>query len=628
MIVRWFIALVTLLIAAIPACAELTYTPTDCIDLDLGWLSPPTVTPQDASGSAQVQNSTIQILGKTPGVSYSFTWPLRYPIDTPRYSVMVLQYRARGLTPSAEAGDALLTLQLRRGLDEVRALPALRLPHLIQDGALHELRCELFDAAGDSVIDALRFTFNASATGGELDLCEIRFERSPKTTSAAPLIAQQPIDLLVTDAQGNPMPDAEVRVGILERANWTTIGRTDSAGHAILNATVAPDPAGLRYQPLEAAAQKPGYLPQYLAPIDLPPAMPTRITLSLIPPPQPQTPAAIGQGPEGTIYAQPYTYVQSPIVYETPYVGPTYYVASYTSGWWIPPYYCERPRYRYDWNDRDRNHDNRRDHNDADRNWRHVDIERHRPEPTRPDGRDILPPPTRMRHWQPDQPSAQEPRRPDQPPSTVNPPRRITITPAPAPTPSPKAPAEPVRPPTPPRDHRRDNTPAEPPVTPTPPEKTTPKPSEPPTVRPPHVINPPAPANPAPPAKAPSPRPTPPAQADSPKPAEPPHHADSPKPSAPPANINPPENRPSRPTETPRPADPPRQSERPAEPPRHVDQPKPSAPPAANPTPPAAPAPSAPPARPSNPSRPSDPAQPTDRSVDGSPSPARGGSRR
>src|SRR5690606_28343641 len=108
------------------------------------------------------------------------------------------------------------------------------------------------------------------------------------------------------DAAGNVISDAEVRAGLIERGNWTSIGSTDGNGQVAMSVVRPIRPDGSMVDPIEAMVLKDGFVPQYVAPIELPRTAPVELKLTAVTDAassqaQPQTAVPIGQEPDRTV---------------------------------------------------------------------------------------------------------------------------------------------------------------------------------------------------------------------------------------------------------------------------------------------------------------------------------------
>lgn len=358
------LAALFLLLLAIPAhgataASSDPYSPDRSIAMDIPWMSPPTVIPSTGSASSRVMDQGVSMQDTSPDLGANFTWKLRYPIELQRWPILVLRYRASSLAQGGVYEDRVLQLDLRSGPTGFQTLTAVRLGELTLDGALHEVRRDLRGVAAGSIIEAIRFTFQAAGGTGRLDVVQLQFEQLAGAALGEPL-AQAKVPFIVKDAAGNPLPGAEVRVGILERSNWTTIGQTGRDGQVILATTLGPGLGG-NSAPVEAAVLRSGYLTEYVAPIQ-PPVGDAGIQVTLKPasqavappaavnptPAQPSTGYDTGDGwntPTVTYpppaYGNGYSYGND--YYDTGYYGSGYYgsgyygyYGGYGSGWWIP----------------------------------------------------------------------------------------------------------------------------------------------------------------------------------------------------------------------------------------------------------------------------------------------------
>ena len=360
------LAALFLLLMAIPAHGAAAvldpYSPDRCVTLDIPWMSPPTVVPQTGSASSGVMDQGVAMQDSSPDQGANFTWKLRYPIELQRWPILVLRYRASSLGQGATYQDRVLQLDLRSGPTVFQTVTAIRLNELILDGALHEVRRDLRGMAGGSMVEAIRFTFQAAAAStGRLDVVQMQFEQSPEVAAGEPM-AQATVPFTVKDAAGNPLAGAEVRVGILERSNWTTIGQTGRDGQVTLVTTPGPGFGGSSSAPVEAAVVRNGYLTEYVAPIQttggnagiqvtLKPATQAEARpAAVIPAPTESTTATAYDGGAATnapaviypgrydngynygngYYDSGYGYGYSGYGYYGGYYGP------YASGWWIP----------------------------------------------------------------------------------------------------------------------------------------------------------------------------------------------------------------------------------------------------------------------------------------------------
>lgn len=348
-----------LLFIAIPAhgaAAVDPYSPGRCVTLDIPWMSPPTVIPQTGSASSQVVDQGVAMQDSGSDLGANFTWNLRYPIELHRWPIVVLRYRASGLAQATTYEDRVLQLDLRSGPTGFQTVTAIRLNDLILDGALHEVRRDLRGVAGGSMVEAIRFTFQAGAAStGRLGVVQMQFE-VPADASAGEPLAQATVPFIVKDAAGKPLAGAEVRVGILERSNWTTIGQTGQDGQVTLVTTPGLGVGGNSPAPVEAAVVRNGYLTEYVAPIQTT-ADNAAIQVTLKSATQATAPAAVTPAPTESTTATAYdsgnatnaSAVAYPRMYDNGYgssYGDGYYDSGYgyyrgnygryASGWWIP----------------------------------------------------------------------------------------------------------------------------------------------------------------------------------------------------------------------------------------------------------------------------------------------------
>ena len=354
------LAALFLLLIAIPAhgaAAVDPYSPGRCVTMDIPWMSPPTVIPQTGSASSQVMEQGVAMQDSSPDLGANFTWKLRYPIELQRWPIVVLRYRASNLGQGTTYEDRVLQLDLRSGPTGFQTVTAIRLNELILDGALHEVRRDLRGVAGGSMVEAIRFTFQAKAAStGRLDVVQMQFEQPADAAAGEPL-PQAAVPFIVKDAAGNPVAGAEVRVGILERSNWTTIGQTGRDGQVTLMTTPGLGVGGNSTALVEAAVVRNGYLTEYIAPIQTP-AGNEAIQVTLKSATQDAaTPAAVSSAPPTTQSSSPpesaaaagydsgeltnTPTVAYPRMYDNGYYdsGYGYYGGSYgpyASGWWIP----------------------------------------------------------------------------------------------------------------------------------------------------------------------------------------------------------------------------------------------------------------------------------------------------
>jgi uncharacterized membrane protein YgcG len=367
------------------------YSPERCVALDIPWMSPPTVIPQTGSASSRVMDQGVAMQDSNPDLGANFTWKLRYPIELQRWPILVLRYRASSLAQGTTYEDRVLQLDLRTGPTGFQTVTAIKLNELTLDGALHEVRRDLRGVAGGSMVEAIRFTFHGVTAGiGRLDVVQMQFEQ-PANAATGDALVQAAVPFIVKDTAGRPVAGAEVRVGILERSNWTTIGQTGRDGQVTLAATMAPGIGGKSSAPVEAAVVRNGYLTEYVAPIQAPVGEGgIQVTLKPVtqaveapaaaaPPLQPATASGYDSGAGWVaptvaypppVYDNGYSYAND-YYYDSGYG----YYGPYASGWWIP-WHCWPIT---PWGDigaivvvsnRDRNHD---DHHHGDGDDHHRD---------------------------------------------------------------------------------------------------------------------------------------------------------------------------------------------------------------------------------------------------------------
>ena len=313
-------------------------TPQESVVLDLQWLSTPDVTPIDGSAMARQIGGTIRMTGRSQSAD-RFLWPLRYPIPAASYSIMVVRYRAQALTNGPTYRDQIIQIALQHDKAEFAIRPVATFAEIVQDGSLQEFRKDLTDLVGDGSITGVGFAFHADTTAARLDISEIRFERGPRAPRAEQLF-QQPLSFVVTDNSGRAVRDADVRAGLLERANWSSLTQTDRSGQAQLVVTLPPL-QGVIAVDAEAAVTADGYLPRYVAPVDVPQVRP--LDVRLIPPAsariQGNDPEAVGQVPDGTVFTPPSS-TSIITTYDYRYYGVAitpYYVSRCAPAWWLPP---------------------------------------------------------------------------------------------------------------------------------------------------------------------------------------------------------------------------------------------------------------------------------------------------
>ena len=319
-----------------------TLPPEVAVELDFRWLSPPTVAPQTGAAKAEMYDGFTRLTSTFTAEGSSFTWPIRYAIPARSYPIVVLRYRAQNIFLAPNNRDTVLDMSLAHADGKTTPAIIIEMQELTQDGAVHEIRKDLSRVAGDMAIDSLRFSFNSPAAGGRLDILEMRFERGP--ASAAPtILPRDNVKFIVTDTSGNPAANAEVRAGLIERSNWTTVGNTNSAGEATLSLVRPLRPDGSSPDPLEAMVLRDGFIPQYVAPIEFPSTAATLVSLTPVAAPtaSSEVPRAIGQEPDQTVYVPR----QSSVVYES---SPSVvYVDNYAADWWVPSTYVGYHPYYY-----------------------------------------------------------------------------------------------------------------------------------------------------------------------------------------------------------------------------------------------------------------------------------------
>ncbi|GEM_PF-3890116 len=345
-----FAALMMVGLAGIAVASE---PPEAAVQFDLQWLSPPQVTPAGGQAAAQ-QTSEYTRLQGVANVGGSFAWPLRYAVEVQRYPILTLRYRARDLAVGPTYANRIMDVQLVDSGGRMNALTVINLEDLVQDGVVHEIRKDLSQVPADAFIDQMRFNFQGGTSGGRLDIYSIALDRG--SNSPEPLrFEQKQVEFVVKDAAGNAVPDAEVHLGLLERSNWVALGSTDDVGRIRLMTLAQVRPDGT-IESVEAVVERPGSLPQYVAPIKLPAGAPIEVKLSPVAQGQPQAAQAQTMGPSEQVisgttdYNNGTTYVPYPVY--------TYsYIDAYPMYWWVPVQYV-RPR-PIDWCDRD---DRWRDH--------------------------------------------------------------------------------------------------------------------------------------------------------------------------------------------------------------------------------------------------------------------------
>ncbi len=320
-----------------------SFSPETTVDLNLRWLSPPQVSPQNGQAVAEQTEGAVRITARYHPDGVDLTWPLRYAVPVRNYPTVTLRYRASDLLPHPGTGDTFLRMSLLNPAGEVAEAVVAYHTELIQDGMVHEIRKDLGEEAGDSAITDVSFLFNAPDSSGQLEILGLRFEQGP--ASPAPFLhPREDVEFIVTDAAGTPIADAEVHAGLVERANWTRVGTTDAAGQSAFPVVRPVRPDGTIVDPVEAMVLKPGFIPQYVAPIEFPRTGPVRVRLTSAAQPPPAGAIAVGQEPERTLYVP----ARETVVYYESYPSVSY-VDTFALGWWIPTYYCGyRPYYRSD----------------------------------------------------------------------------------------------------------------------------------------------------------------------------------------------------------------------------------------------------------------------------------------
>ncbi len=373
-----------ILALALPSWAvAATLPPEAAIELDLRWLSPPQVSPQTGAATAEMHQKFTRLSSRFVPEGASFTWPIRYAIPVRQYPIVVLRYSARNLF--AAPGERSTLLQMNLAHENGTNTPAIivEMQEIVQDGVVHEIRKDLSRVGGDSAIDSITFSFNAISEGGRIDIYELRFEPGPGGVAPFALPREQ-VQFLVKDASGNVIPDAQVRAGLTERGNWTSIGNTDGNGQVTMQIVRPMRPDGSMEDPVEAMVLKDGFVPQYVAPIEFPRGGPVEVTLTsatAAAQAQSSTAVPIGQEPDRTVYVPS----ESTIIYET---GPTVvYVDRYAPYWWVPRTYVGyHPYFHYYYGHgylNFRYHDHR-DHPDLHDRDRRRDVDRRTPPPSPP----------------------------------------------------------------------------------------------------------------------------------------------------------------------------------------------------------------------------------------------------
>ncbi len=260
---RAFILLALAMILT-PAAVAAPLPPDKAVLLDFAWLSPPMISPSSAWGDVVRVGDVIRLASRPGATQPQFAWSLRYPVPAEEYPTVVLRYRASRI---GQANLPVLAVETSQG----QAIPIAQAQDLLQDGSVRELRKQIGKVPPGTMIS--RFIFALPPAVARLDIIELRFEAD----GAAPKvpIAQQ-VQLVVVDEYNQPVVNADVIIGPLERINWQARGRTDANGRLMLS-VVSPGASGTAAgllglaQPAEAAVMRPGFTPQYIPSIQLQP---------------------------------------------------------------------------------------------------------------------------------------------------------------------------------------------------------------------------------------------------------------------------------------------------------------------------------------------------------------------
>ena len=328
--------------------------PERAVVLDIAWMSPPKVLPEGtptlaSTAQSQLIDGVLRLESSSQAAGASFAWQLRYPVDIARWPIMVLRYRASNLAAGPVYQDHLVQLGMRNSQGQAGTVPAAVLGDIAQDGQVRELRRDLRASGADAVVESIAFTFHPARRSGMIDLFEIRFE-APPDAAAADRLPQDQLQFAVADENGNAVSGAQVRAGILERANWTATGTTDRTGQASLLVPLSRAPGDVLVDPVEAAVTKSGYTWQYIAPIMTPRSTPVQVALKAA-----QDQPAVAVAPMPMVTPAPVPVTEGPVVYqsfseEVFYSPPTvYYQPLVVSGyggycpWWVPYQEWRRP---------------------------------------------------------------------------------------------------------------------------------------------------------------------------------------------------------------------------------------------------------------------------------------------
>jgi hypothetical protein len=251
-------ALVGLLLVLPLSLLATTYEPSTAISLDFRNLNPPVTTPAIQGSDMQIPGRSVQLTA-LPQQPTTWRWQLRSPFAGTRYSTVVMRYRATGL----QMPPAVPVLRIESAMPNAvsTTLPVFTTADLVQDGRMRELRKDLGPLPDGALIVAIQFTAAGAPAGGTLEIFDVTFETGSHPAATISVRAQE---FFVTDNAGRPVAGAEVHYGLLERSNWVTVGRTDSAGKVRLT---APFPVDLPL-PAEATVEKKDYSPEFIAPIN------------------------------------------------------------------------------------------------------------------------------------------------------------------------------------------------------------------------------------------------------------------------------------------------------------------------------------------------------------------------
>jgi protocatechuate 3,4-dioxygenase beta subunit len=147
------------------------------------------------------------------------------PVDTKRYPILVLNYRAS----NAQMKNCNFWLDDGQGPD-FGGIVAVSGSEMVADGQIHEVRKDLRTLKPKGPISGLGlFLQCADQAPMTYDLIGLRFEVAPDATPVAPIRRGAPVQIRVVDQQGQPVPGATVTVDP-ERRNFALVALTDGYG--------------------------------------------------------------------------------------------------------------------------------------------------------------------------------------------------------------------------------------------------------------------------------------------------------------------------------------------------------------------------------------------------------------